>query len=252
VLISRIIPHILTLSDTGAGRSFLYIVLTQSVSLVAMFTPSRRAPLPPSTPITTTSSYPYASYSQIPTYEYIPLPSESPNSPSPSYTSIQSNYTIYAPKSIYPTHSHSRSLSNSTTSPTSPRFTASPPLSHSSTYSPPNHPIPSPKNIQTPISTSYIPKDLQLFNHSSRQTLLSDLEYISGKRFRFPILKRFSLGSEDDDKAKKELKRGGSLGAGRVKEKEVGKLRKTKWEEEIPGVVIIEKRGRGVREGNWI
>ena len=189
-----------------------------------------------------------------------------PAPPPPSYTSSQRSQN--GPFSPYAPHHHqgfsSTSLDSAATLCTDPSTPST--LSRHSAWSPLNtllssptrprhaHPIrsisfPSAISPSSAINQSprYLPAELALFDHKPRQTLLADIELIIGKKLHFPML-------SPKKKEKKEK--------AQVEAREGGKLRKKRrisdddmfWSgvrrEDV--IVIEKKKGRGVREGNWV
>lgn len=190
------------------------------------FKPSRPAPSPPSNPPA-----------------YSPL-----HSRARSYTSLDSESTCYTPETT-PTRF---SRHTSPASPLNTRLT--PPRAAS--YPPP-----------PPRAECYVapPADLSLFDHRQRQTLLGDIEFIIGKKLRFPMLTR------KDKSANTPSTHTSSNSDGGKKLDQRAKLRKERpisddeifWSGlrvEREEVVVVEaathgearRKGRGVREGNWV
>ena len=194
------------------------------------FTPSRPAPSPP--------SYTTSQPSQIgPFTPYAPHLYQGYSS-----TSLDSASTLYPDPSSPSTLSRQAGRSPLNTllsSPTRPR------------HAQPIRSISNPSVISYPSNTNqsprYLPAELALFDHKPRQTLLADIELIIGKKLHFPML-------SPKRKEKKEQ--------AHIEAREVGKLRKEKrisdddvfWSgvrrEDV--IVIEKKKGRGVREGNWV
>ncbi len=112
---------------------------------------------------------------------------------------------------------------------------------------------------------STLPTDLSLLDHQPRQTLLVDLEYIIGKKLHFPLLTRKASASsqlKSKDKANnkeataKEIR---GSGGSTTSSRRLRKQREHSWEEDFAwdGVRLVddkngERKGRGVREGNWV
>ncbi|WRT66976.1 uncharacterized protein IL334_003941 [Kwoniella shivajii] len=85
-----------------------------------------------------------------------------------------------------------------------------------------------------------LPTELSLFDPKSRQTLLSDVEYILGKKLHFPFINSFTKDRKKKEKKMSKLIKG--------KEEKEGWV----WLPENNVVIIDKQRGRGVREGNYI
>jgi hypothetical protein len=194
------------------------------------FTPSRPAPPPPSyTSSQRSQNGPFTPYAPYHHQGY-------------SSTSLDSASTLYTDPSTPSTFSRQAARSPLNTllsSPTRPRQAHSiRSISYPSAISNPSAINQSPR---------YLPAELALFDHKPRQTLLADIELIIGKKLHFPML-------SPKRKEKKEK--------AQVAARESGKLRKESIisEEDIfwsgvrrEDVVVIEKKkGRGVREGNWV
>ncbi len=113
-------------------------------------------------------------------------------------------------------------------------------------------------NSLTSQPKSHLPADLSLFDCQPKQNLLGDLEIIFGKELKFPFLEKLrgrkfrpamtKLECQDDPSCIEKQSTYES-----VRSLKSRKLRKPNgvWE----GDYIFEqgpKKGRGVREGNWI
>lgn len=260
---------------------------------MSLYIPTRNAPTPPSdsTPYLS-PSHPFASY-------YIPPPAYTASANS-STTTLDSVVTPQCSPSrlrrppVSPLSSssksdfaRSKSPTGSLASPLSPRPKLasrqhhSSPIYHSkSQYTLKHEPR---TGRHTPPSPLPLPTELAFLDHKPKQTLLSDLEVILGKRLTFPFLTKItSRGSTKSAKEPKEtvMDRTDVKSARRASEssevskasqqsqrdtesKFRNKLRKERdhsWEEEFAwrGVQLYEeeslsgKKGRGVREGNWI
>lgn len=97
-----------------------------------------------------------------------------------------------------------------------------------------------------------------MFDSRPRQTLLGDLEYIIGKKLHFPLLSRLNNKSKESTDKKDSVDENDR--AGRESERKVREVRGVGWDEGIAwdGVRTVNekpgsgRKGRGVREGNWI
>lgn len=225
-------PYCARVRFLAVPSAFPYTVFSMSspTAYTRSFKPSRPAPAPPTTP-----------------------PAYTPETPSyrtrtQSTTSIDSESTLYTPESRPVRISrHTSPPSPLNTRLTPPRAVSYPPLPTRAEY------------FASP------PADLSLFDHRQRQTLLGDIEFIIGKKLHFPMLSR-------KDKAAASTAANTSA-AGSVKGKKAdqgGKLRKERrisdddlfWSGvrvEREEVVVVQaapgdgrRKGRGVREGNWI
>jgi len=203
-----------------------------------------------------------------PTYQRSQFTPSRPAPPPPTYATSQRSHSNgafmpYAPHH-HQGHAYSTtSLDSASTLFSNERTPSTPSASSHAARSPLNTPLSSPtrpQNIQgrsisypsaipsspSPRSPTYshLPAELSLFDHRPRQTLLADIEFIIGKKLHFPML------SPKKKEKKEKVQQAG------------GKLRKEKrisdddvfWSgvrrEDV--VVIEKKKGRGVREGNWV
>ncbi|WVW83273.1 hypothetical protein I302_105292 [Kwoniella bestiolae CBS 10118] len=116
-------------------------------------------------------------------------------------------------------------------------------------YSRSSPPSPSPS-----YGNSGVPTELTLFDSKPKQTLLGDVEYIIGRKLHFPFLTSLTTKKDKKDKAEKEKRKMRRL------TKEQYTQEGWEWEGSLQNydllprdVVVFEKRrGRGVREGNYI
>jgi hypothetical protein len=205
------------------------------------FTPTRPAPLPPS----------YSALS-TPFSSYIPHQHIQPRPYSYSTTSLDSASTLSPEQHSTPTTRHvARSPLNTPLTISRPaqqgvhgRSISYPTISPSSSGSR-SHGSRSPSSSP---AYSRLPTELSLFDHRPRQTLLADIECIIGKKLHFPIL---SPSKRKEKKAKVEAKKGEKLKKERrISEDDLFWNGMGEKREEV--VVIEKKKGRGVREGNWI
>jgi hypothetical protein len=192
------------------------------------FNPSRPAPPPPSY----TSSQ--SSHGNGPFTPYAPHHHHGYSS-----TSLDSASTLYTEQPSTPstssTHAARSPLNTLLSSPTRPRHA---------------HPIRSisypSATTQSPQSPRYLPAELSLFQHKPRSTLLADIELIIGKKLHFPMIS--PKKKEKKEKAQTEAQSGKLRKERRISDDDLfwsGVKRED--------VVVIEKRkGRGVREGNWV
>ena len=190
------------------------------------FTPSRPAPSPPSYTSSTSSDRnglftPYARH----------------HHQGYSSTSLDSSSTLFTEKhssTASSMHAARSPLNTLLSSPTRPRHA---------------HPIRSislPSAITQSHSQRYLPAELSLFDHKPRSTFLADIECIIGKKLHFPMLS--PKKKEKKEKVQIESKSAKLRKERRISEEDVfwsGVKR-----EDV--VVIEKKKGRGVREGNWV
>lgn len=191
------------------------------------FTPTRPAPSPPT----------YSSLSTSPFTTYVPHHHIHPRvHHSHSYSSLDSTTTLNSPTSSNSTSSRSgtqHTYTHADRSPLDTPLTRSPHRPNTQNhYRPISYPSPSSSSSRT---YPRLPAELSLFDHRPRQSLLADLECILGKKLHFPTL------SPSKRKLKKEK---------RISEDDVFWSGMEVKREEV--VVIEKKKGRGVREGNWI
>lgn len=185
-----------------------------------MFLPTRAAPSPPTG---LPSSHPFATY-------YVP-----PNTPIPSISTVLSGS---GGSSVPPSPStSSRSTESTQSRSTDSRDSRSPPAQTQSLRYPPRDSICQP-NYTT------LPSELAIFDHRPRQNLLSDIEYITGKKLHFRLLSRLSskLAGKKSESSNREEKRssGGSIRSG----SELRKEREHSWEEDFAwdGVALVDDR----------
>ncbi|KAK6902775.1 hypothetical protein I203_108034 [Kwoniella mangroviensis CBS 8507] len=237
--------------------------------------PSRKAPSPPTSSFGEAAlplNHPFATY-------YIPPPPSYPynhhrvlhhSSSEQSLDSSRYSQSIRSYKNQRsPTSSLAQPLSPKSSSRSSPvlghfapqplnRTISKPRPQQSMEYGSAPHPAYSRSTPPSPTQSRYsagIPTELTMFDTKPKQTLLGDVEYILGKKIHFPFL--HNLTSSKSKKGKDE------------EEKKKRKRRLTKdryaqegWEWQgtlesydlLPeDVVVVEnRRGRGVREGNYI
>ncbi|KAK4689948.1 hypothetical protein P7C73_g155, partial [Tremellales sp. Uapishka_1] len=201
-----------------------------------MFHPQRPAPSPPRCGSVRSNISASSSFSS--TIPYLPPshPFSRPFHASESNTSLPLGHPIHNPTyTSYPTYSSASSKSYS--SPPS-SFTKSPTASLAAPLSPRpkarsySQPPPPPVDCLSPEKHYSLPT-LAILDNKPKQTLLIDLEFIIGKKLHFPFLAKRT--SEKKKVRKSKI----------IKEEDLG------WD----GIILVEKssrRGRGVREGNWV
>jgi hypothetical protein len=198
----------------------------------SQFTPSRSAPPPP------TYATSQRSHSNGP---FIPYALHYHQGHSHSTTSLDSASTLFSSERTPSTpsassHAARSPLNTPLSSPTRPKNIQGRSISYPSA-------IPSSPSPKSP-KYSHLPAELSLFDHRPRQTLLADIEFIIGKKLHFPM-----LSSKKKEKKEKAQQAGAKL----KKEKRISDD-DVFWSgvrrEDV--VVIEKKKGRGVREGNWI
>ena len=187
-------------------------------------TPSPPAKLPP--------NHPFASY-------YIPPP------------------TPGSPATIVSTTSYSTVPTSPSTSSHSARSYS--PMASSATPHIPSTPLGLPHHGSStsgrPAYTN-LPAELGLFDNRPRQTLLSDIELIVGKKFHFPLFSRRAFRERDTEgeKNQKRVRSRDDGSNGRVKN--LGEHNSVE-DSARDGVKSANEgrsgnKGRGVKEGSWI
>ena len=205
------------------------------------FIPSRKAPSPPNT---LPAGHPFASH-------YVPATQDQPWTTLSSNTNSDSKPKANVPSSPATSSGSTISAYSGTCSDSSTPFVN---LGYRQPRLPEiNHRRSS--GVIQPPSYTFLPTELGLLDNRPRQTLLSDIEYILGKKLHFPILSRDRTRSSQATQHENSPKGKQRIGKFRLrKEKEQG------WEDDfiLQGVKLLDersrqvKKGRGVREGNWI
>jgi hypothetical protein len=244
------------------------------------YSPSRPAPPRPNVAPYIPAGHPFSMFinpndstsslaSSVHTVAYPTGIRSAPASPSSAYSYASTSTACSTVCSIPPRKtSHVQSPTSNLAQPLSPRPRPRPNhLGHSGYIS-----RPIPQNSTTLLHTtsaseftskrtpsppySTLPSELSILDHRTHHNLLGDIECIVGKKLRFPLLKRFQKGSNagaPKPGMKVQGVQGEERGAGRRK---LVKEKRGSWEEElgweVEAVDVVARKGRGVREGNWL